>query len=59
MNAKRILGIIILLIGVFYAAVPHNLHVSSGLGIGLEHTMHIALGAVLIIIGLFVEFKMK
>lgn len=59
MNAKRILGIIIILIGIFYAAVPHDIHISSGLGFGWEHTMHIILGAILIIAGLFLEWKMK
>ena len=59
MNTKMILGIIILLIGLFYAAAPHSLHVSSGLGFGWDHAMHQILGVVLIIIGAVLAWKMK
>jgi len=43
----------------FYAIAPHNVHVSSGLGLGLEHTMHIAVGVILVVIGLVAWWKGK
>lgn len=59
MNAKLIIGVILLLVGIFYGAAPHSLHVSSGLAFGLDHTMHIVLGIVLIIIGIVAIWKRK
>lgn len=58
-NSKIVLGIIILLIGIFYTAAPHSVHTSTGLGLGLDHTAHIVLGIILIIIGIIVAWKWK
>ena len=51
-NAVTIVGIILLILGLFYAAAPHDIHVSSGAGFGWDHTVHIVLGVILIIIGI-------
>lgn len=37
-------------IGLFFKSAPHEIHISSGLGFGMEHTAHIGLGAILIAI---------
>jgi len=52
-----IIGIILLLVGLFYVLAPHTLHMSTGLGFGLEHTMHQILGVVLIVIGAIILWK--
>ncbi len=59
MNAMKIVSLVVILLGLFYAIAPHNVHVSSGLGLGLEHTMHIAIGVILVVIGLVVWWKGK
>lgn len=46
-----IIGIILLLIGVFYALMPHTIHISSGIDFGLTHTTHIILGIIVLIAG--------
>lgn len=56
-KAAKILGIILLLVGLFYVLAPHTLHVSTGLGFGLEHTMHKVIGAILIVLGIIVLWK--
>ena len=56
MDAKKVLGVILILAGLFYALAPHELHVSSGVDFGAEHTVHITLGVVLIIIGLVLGY---
>ena len=53
-NTKYIIAVIIGLLGLFYAALPHSIHTSSGIGFGLSHTVHIALGVVLIIVAIAV-----
>ena len=52
-----ILGIILLLVGLFYALAPHTLHVSTGLGFGLDHMMHQVIGVILIVVGLVILWK--
>jgi len=56
-NTKLIIGIIIFIIGIFYAAVPHGIHVSSGMDFGLEHTTHVLLGLILLVIGIILIWK--
>ena len=58
-KASLIIGIILIIIGVFYAAAPHSIHVSSGVGFGWEHTMHMIFGIVLIIIGLILIVALR
>ena len=49
-NATQyIIAGILALVGLFYAALPHSVHISSGIGFGLSHTVHIVIGVVLII----------
>ena len=57
MNTKLIIGIIIFVVGIFYAAVPHDIHVSSAVGFGLEHTTHVLLGLILLVIGIILIWK--
>ena len=45
-------------IGAFYALMPHSVHVSTGLGFGLTHEMHVIIGVALVLIGAFVYFTM-
>ena len=59
MGKKMIIGIIVLLIGLFYIGAPHELHMSSGLGFDLEHNMHQILGVILVIIGIVLAWKLK
>ncbi len=56
-KAKLILGIIILLLGLFYAGAPHTMHTSLGVGFELEHNVHQILGVILVIAGLVVLVK--
>ncbi len=49
-----IIGIILLLIGAFYTFLPHTTHVSSGIGFGLTHTIHLTIGIIVLIIGIIV-----
>ena len=49
-----IIGIILLLIGAFYALMPHTIHISSGIDFGLTHTTHIVIGIIALIIGAIV-----
>ena len=56
-KAALIVGIILLLLGLFYALAPHATHVSLGLGFDLEHSMHQILGAILIIVGIVAIWK--
>lgn len=56
-SGKLVLGIILLLVGLFYAGAPHDIHVSTPLGLGLDHMMHIVLGVVLIVIGVVLIWK--
>ncbi|MDP3026222.1 MAG: hypothetical protein Q8N63_00830 [Nanoarchaeota archaeon] len=49
-----IIGIILLLIGAFYALLSHTTHISSGLDFGLTHNVHIIIGIIALIIGVIV-----
>jgi hypothetical protein len=37
-------------IGLFYKSALHEIHIASGIGLGLPHTAHVGLGAILITI---------
>lgn len=56
-RAVMILGVIILLLGLFYAGVSHDVHTSTGLAFGWDHTMHQILGIALVIVGLVAIVK--
>ncbi len=45
------IAVILAVVGAYYLLAPHTLHVSSGLGFGLEHATHVILGVVLIVLG--------
>lgn len=60
MGIEKIIAGILVIIGLFYVAVPHDVHVSSGIGFGWNHTMHITFGVVLFIIaGMLYFWKQK
>lgn len=50
MDVKMIVSVILALAGLYYVLAPHNLHVSSGFGFGLEHSMHMTLGVLLLVV---------
>lgn len=52
MKANLIIGIILLVIGAFYALLPHSIHISSGIGFSLSHGTHVLTGIVLLVIGI-------
>ncbi|MBI2207936.1 hypothetical protein HYU50_00405 [Candidatus Woesearchaeota archaeon] len=58
-TAKYAITAIIGLLGLFYAVMPHSIHINSGIGFGLPHTVHLVIGVVLIIaaIAIFVMAK--
>jgi len=57
---RMLISILIVLAGLYYLIAPHDLHVSSGFGFGLDHYVHQVLGVVLIVIaGALYMMKMK
>ncbi len=59
MDAKKIIGVILGIIGLFYLVLPHSVHIASGLALGLSHGIHVLLGIVLIIIAALLIWKKK
>ena len=57
MNGKKLIPIVIAIIGLFYVAAPHDVHVSSGLDFGWTHSAHIVLGFVLFVIAGAIYFS--
>jgi hypothetical protein len=41
-------------VGIFFKSAPHEIHVASGLGFGLEHPPHIGIGAIMITVSVAV-----
>ena len=58
-NVAKVIAGIVGLLGLFYAVLPHSVHISSGLGFGLGHTVHIAIGVISIIVAIIVFVKYK
>ena len=54
-----VIGIILLLLGIFYVAAPHTMHVSTGLDFGFDHTMHQILGVILLVVGIVLLWKKR
>jgi hypothetical protein len=48
-DVRTLLSIAIALAGAFYFFAPHDIHVSSGFGFGVDHLVHVVLGVVLFI----------
>ena len=57
--AKYIVAIIVGLLGLFYAVMPHSVHINSGIGLGLPHIVHLLMGVVLIIAAIVVFVMTK
>ena len=53
-TGKLIIGIILLIIGAFYSLLPHTIHMSSGVGFGLTHGVHLTIGIIALVIGVVV-----
>ncbi len=51
-TVNLIVSVILLIAGVFYALLPHSMHISSGLDFGLSHNYHIVIGVILLILGI-------
>lgn len=51
-------GIILLIVGLIFAALSHETHTSLGLSVGVfvDHTYHVALGVILIIVAIVVLY---
>lgn len=47
----KVIGVILLLIGIFYLFLPHSIHIALKLDFGWEHYVHIALGGLLLVLG--------
>ena len=56
-TTSLVIGIIILVIGVFYTILPHSIHISSSFGFGYTHGIHVSIGIVLLVIGGIVLWK--
>ena len=48
-TAKYAIAALVGLLGLFYAVMPHSVHINSGIGFGLPHTAHLLMGIVLVI----------
>ena len=53
-TTQYVIAGILALVGLFYAVLPHSVHISSGIGFGVSHTVHIVIGIVLIIAAIVV-----
>jgi hypothetical protein len=58
-TAKYAIAAIVGLIGLFYAIMPHSVHINSGIGFGLPHTAHLLIGVVLIIVAIAIYMMAK
>lgn len=58
MDGMKVVSVILILLGLFYVLVPHDIHVAT-IGLGLEHTMHQVLGVILLVIGIVLWWKGK
>lgn len=56
MKPNVIASVVLAVLGLFYAAAPHSIHVSSGIGLGLEHSTHVILGVALVLLGAVLYF---
>lgn len=56
---KNIIVGILGLLGLFYAVLPHSVHISSGIGFGLPHAVHLLIGVVLIIAAIVIFVMAK
>ncbi len=46
-----VISAVLAVIGLFYVLLPHASHISLGIGFGLDHTVHVVLGIVLLAAG--------
>ena len=53
-TAQYVIAAIVGLLGLFYAVMPHSVHINSGIGFGLPHTAHLLIGVVLVIVAIVI-----
>ena len=58
-TAKYAIAALVGLLGLFYALMPHSVHISSGIGFGLPHTAHLLIGVVLVIVAIVIFVMAK
>ena len=58
-TAKYVIAAVVGLLGLFYAVMPHSVHINSGIGFGLPHTAHLLMGVVLIIVAIAIFVMAK
>lgn len=58
-TAKYVITAVVGLLGLFYAVMPHSVHINSGMGFGLPHTAHLLIGVVLIIAAIAIYVMAK
>ncbi len=58
-TAKYVIASIVGLLGLFYAVMPHSVHINSGIDFGLPHTAHLLIGVVLVIAAIAVYLMAK
>ena len=58
-TVKYVIAGVVGLLGLFYAVMPHPVHINSGIGFGLPHTAHLLIGVVLIIVAIAIFVMAK
>ncbi|MBI3412519.1 MAG: hypothetical protein HY051_00365 [Candidatus Aenigmarchaeota archaeon] len=49
-QADWVVLVILAILGAFYLLAPHNVHVSSGIGLDLDHSVHTIAGVILLLV---------
>lgn len=55
--AKKVLSVVLIILGVFFALLPHSVHTS--LGLNFPHVYHVGFGVVAGAIGAYLMFGKK
>ncbi len=55
----KVVGVIVLIIGLYYALVPQSVQVRYGLDLGLSHTLSVVGGIILAVIGIAILMTRK
>lgn len=50
-----LLILLLVVLGMFYALAPHRIHVSSGLGFGQSHSVHVSAGIIMLAAALYLH----
>ncbi|MFY9484597.1 MAG: hypothetical protein WAP74_03170 [Patescibacteria group bacterium] len=55
--AKKVLSVVLIILGVFFALLPHSVHTS--LGLNFPHVYHVSFGVVAGVIGVYLMMGKK